>query len=155
MAKWRAKSQIGSLILDHQKSGIALISLRSGGVLDTIENILTRAITLLQTSSRLEVFKRSYGPPKLRESQFRKFWDSNLRVLGQNDICMLAPWPSINNTIRGKVVAFPKSRPCWVLWVRVCLWFIYAPKVLQLCTNQLIVWFVQVRVNNWLVCHSS
>ncbi len=25
--------------------------------------------------------------------------------------------------------------------------FVYAPKVLQLCTNQLIVWFVQICVN--------
>jgi hypothetical protein len=40
------------------------------------------------------------------------------------------------------VVASPKSRLWWVLWICVCLWFIYAPKVRQLCTNQLVVWFV-------------
>jgi hypothetical protein len=28
-------------------------------------------------------------------------------------------------------------------------------KVLQLCTNQLVVWFVQVHMDNWLACHSS
>jgi hypothetical protein len=39
------------------------------------------------------------------------------------------------------------------LWVHVCPWLVHAPKVLQLCTNQLFVWFVQVRVNNWPACH--
>jgi hypothetical protein len=34
-------------------------------------------------------------------------------------------------TIRGKVVASPKSGPWWVLWVRVCPWFVRAPK----CSN--------------------
>ncbi len=29
----------------------------------------------------------------------------NLGVLGQNDIWVQAPWPDIENTIRGKVVA--------------------------------------------------
>jgi hypothetical protein len=42
-------------------------------------------------------------------------------------------------------VAFPKSRPWWI-WI--CLWLILALKVLQLCINQLVVWFVQVRVND-------
>jgi hypothetical protein len=32
---------------------------------------------------------------------------------------------------KGKMVASPKSRSWWVLWVRVCLWW---PKVFQLCT---------------------
>jgi hypothetical protein len=44
-------------------------------------------------------------------------------------------------TIREKLVASPKSRPWWVLWVRVYSWFVLASKVLQLCTNQLVVWF--------------
>jgi len=42
---------------------------------------------------------------------------------------------------RGKVVASPKSGLWWILWVRVCPWFVLASKVLQLCTNQLVVWF--------------
>jgi hypothetical protein len=42
---------------------------------------------------------------KLWESQFREFRDSNLGVLGQNDIWVLALMLSTNNTIRGKVVA--------------------------------------------------
>jgi hypothetical protein len=52
-----------------------------------------------------------------------------LGVLGQNDIWVLAPWPCIVNTIRGKVVASPKSGLWWVSWVRVCMWFVRAPKV--------------------------
>ncbi len=52
---------------------------------------------------------QSYGPPKLRESQFWEFWDFHLGVPGQNDIWVLVPWPGINNTIRGKVLASPKS----------------------------------------------
>jgi hypothetical protein len=68
---------------------------------------------------------------------------------------VLAPWLSTKNIIRGKVVVFPKFGPWWVLWVRVCSWFIHAPKMLQLCTNQFVIWFVQVRVSNWFGCHSS
>jgi hypothetical protein len=37
----------------------------------------------------------------------------------------------------------PKFKLWWVLWVEVCPWFVIcAPKVFQLCINQLIVWFV-------------
>ncbi len=72
----------------------------------------------------------------------KKLGSASLGVLGQNDICMQAPWPSIENTVRGKVVASPKSKLWWVLWICVCPWFVRAPKVLELCTNQLVVWFV-------------
>ncbi len=89
----------------------------------------------------MKVFTKSYGPPKSWESQFREM--------------TFGSWPGIKNTIRGKVVASLKSRPRWVLWICVCMWLVHAPKVLQLLINQLIVWFVQVRVNNWLFCHSS
>jgi len=61
--------------------------------------------TLFETSFQLEVCTQSYGPPKSWESQFKEFWDSNLRVSGQNDIWVLALWPSTKNIIRGKVVA--------------------------------------------------
>jgi hypothetical protein len=49
---------------------------------------------------------------------------------------------------KGNVVASPKSRSWWVLWARVCLWFILTPKVFKLCINQLVVWFVQFRVSD-------
>jgi hypothetical protein len=96
--------------------------------------------------------------PKIAKIPISKFWefqDSHLGVPGQNDIWVLAPWLSTKNIIRWKVVASPKSGPWWVLWVYVCLWFVHAPEVLWLCINQLVVWFVRVRVNNWIACCSS
>jgi hypothetical protein len=59
----------------------------------------------------------------------------------------MALWWSIDNTIRGKVVVSPMFGSWWVLWICVCPCLIYAPKVFQLCTNQLVVWFVQICVN--------
>ncbi len=151
MAKRRADSQIDNLISDHSKLGIAPISLRAGGIRHTIGKIPTRATMLLQTSFQSEVCTQSYEPPKLRESQLWEFWDSPLGVLGQNAIWMLVPWPATKYTIRGKVVASPKFGSRWVLWVRICPWLVLTPKVLQPCINQLIVWFVQVRVSDWLL----
>jgi len=51
---------------------------------------------------------------------------------------MLAPWPRTENTIRGKVVASPESRPWWVLWVHVCPWLVRAPKVYDSTLNNLL-----------------
>jgi hypothetical protein len=65
-----------------------------------------------------------------------------LWISGQNAIWVLDPWPGPKYTMRGKVAASPKSRQWWVLWVQVCSWFVLAPKMLKLCTNQLVVWFV-------------
>jgi hypothetical protein len=74
-------------------------------------------------------------------------------VLGQNAIWMWASWRGIEYIIRGKVVASPKSGMCWVLWVQVCSWLVLAPKVFQLCTNQLVVWFC-VSLCEWVnACH--
>jgi hypothetical protein len=56
---------------------------------------------------------------------------------------------------RGRWLLPPKCGPLWVLWVCVCPWFIRAPKVFQLCINQLVVWFVQIHMNNWSAYHSS
>ncbi len=104
--------------------------------------VLGKDTILVQTSLQLEVCTQSYGPPKSWESQFREFWDSNLGVPTQNDIWVMAPWPSIENIIRGKVMASPKSRPWWILWIHVCLWLVHALKILQLRINQLVVWFL-------------
>jgi hypothetical protein len=62
-------------------------------------------------------------------------------------IWMWPPWRAIENTIWGKVVASPKSRSWWVLWVQGSPWLILAPKVFKLCTNQRVVWFVQIRMS--------
>jgi hypothetical protein len=111
--------------------------------------ILTRDTTLLQTSSQLEVCSQSYEAPNSWESQLWEFRDSHLGVPRQNVIWMWTSWKGTKYTIRGKVMACPKSGLWWVLWIRVCPWFVLAPKVFKLCTNQLVVWFVQVRVSNW------
>jgi hypothetical protein len=115
------------------KVGNQPYSLCASGMPHTIGKILKRAITFLYTLSQLEVW-RSYGPPKLQGC---------------------CPLPGTENTIRVPVVASPKFGLWWVLWVRVCMWLMHAPKVLQLCTNELVVLFVQVRVSNWLAYHSS
>jgi len=62
---------------------------------------------------------------------FWEFWDSHLGVPRQNDIWVLAPWAGTKNTIRGKVVASPKSGFWWILWVCVCSWLVCALK----CSN--------------------
>jgi len=50
------------------------------------------------------------GPPKLWKSHIKEFRDSNLRISGQNDIWVLAPWPDTNNIIRGEGGGFPQVR---------------------------------------------
>jgi hypothetical protein len=76
---------------------------------NTVEKLLTKATTLPQTSSQLEVCTWSNGAPKLWESQLWEFWDSHLGVLGQNAIWMWPLWRGVNSTRRGKVMASPKS----------------------------------------------
>jgi hypothetical protein len=122
-----------------------------------IEKLLKRAIILLQTSPQLEVCKKKVmGLQSHRNPNFWNFEIPNLWVPGQNDIWVQALWPGIENTIRGKVMASPKFGPCWVFWICVCPWFVCAPKMLQLRTNQLVVWFVWfVWIIDPLVTHPS
>ncbi len=42
-------------------------------------------------------------------ANFKNFGTPNLGLPGQNDIWVLAMWPSIDNTIRGKVMGSPSS----------------------------------------------
>jgi hypothetical protein len=135
--------------------GITLTSLRASGLWHIIRKLSIKATTFIQTSPQSGVCTQSYGPPKLEESQFWEFRDSHLRVPKQNDIWVLVPWPNTKYTIRGKVMVSPKFGLWWVLWVLVCSWLVRAPKVFQLHINQLVVWFVHVRVSNWLACQSS
>jgi len=74
-------------------------------------------------------------------------------VPGQNDIWVLVPCPNTEYTIRGKVVASPKSGPWWVLWVHVCPWLVCAPKcsnyalpnlLFSLCRSM---WVIELLVN--------
>jgi hypothetical protein len=68
-------------------------------------------------------------------------------------IWVLVLWLSTWYTIRGKVVASPKSRLWWVLWVCVCLWFVYAPKCSNYALTNLLfgfwrsVWMIEMFVN--------
>jgi len=113
----------------------------------------------LQISFRPHLNERSahkvIGFQSCRNLNFENFGTSNLRVPGQNDTWVMAPWPSKKNIIMGKVVVSPQSGLWWVLWVRVYSWLVRATKVLQLCTNQFIVWFEHVHVNNWPTFHST
>jgi len=56
---------------------------------------------------------------------------------------------------KGEGGGFPKSGLWWVLWVWVSLWFVLTSKVLQLCTNQLVVWFCASLCEWVIVCHFS
>jgi hypothetical protein len=47
-------------------------------------------------------------------------------------------------------VASPKFGPWGVLWIRSCPWLVLAPRVLKLCTNQL-VWFMKIHVNDYVL----
>ncbi len=87
-----------------------------------------------------------------KSPNFENFSTPKLGVSEQNDVWVLAPWSDKENTIKGKVVASLKFGSWWILWVCVCLRLIHASKVLQLCINQLVIWFVPVYVSNWLAC---
>ncbi len=78
------------------------------------------------------------GPQSHGSPNFENF-GTPIWVSGQNVIWMWASWRGTEYTIRGEVVASPKSGSWWILWIQGCPWFILAPKVLQLCTNQLVI----------------
>jgi len=149
MAKRRVGSQIGNLTPNHKKSGIALkwCDTYCWKTLDKDFKPLT--------SIQSKVCTQSYGPPKSWESQVKEFQDFNLGVLGQNDIWVLTPWLSRENIIKGKVMASP-SLSCGEFCESV---FARGLSMHQKCSNyaliNLLFIFLQVRVNNWLGCHSS
>jgi hypothetical protein len=59
------------------------------------------------------------------------------------------------NYYKGEGGGFPQGRVVMSL-VNPCLLVVRSwPKMLQLHTNQLVVWFVQAHVNNWLAWHFS
>jgi len=80
MAKRRAGSQTANLTPNHKKSRIDSIYLATGGVPHIVENLSTRATTLLQIAPQSEVCSQSYGAPKSRESQLAGFQDSRSGV---------------------------------------------------------------------------
>ncbi len=126
MAKRKVGNQIANLIPNHKKLGIALISLHVGGMPHTFGKFSMRATMLFLNFTSIRGLHTKLWASKVAGVPI-------LGILGQNDIWMLASWPSIDNTIRGKVVASPKSRSWWILWVHLCPWFVRASKMLQLC----------------------
>jgi hypothetical protein len=96
------------------------ISLCIGVMPHTIGKLSTRVTTLLQTSSQSEVCTQSYGPPKSWESQLWEFQDSQVGVLGQNDIWVLISWPNTKYTIKGEGGGLPQVRAV-VSFVSLCL----------------------------------
>ncbi len=137
--KRRVENQIDNLIPDHKKSKIDPTSMRADGVRYTVGKLSTKAINLLQTSSRSQVWTKKYSLAKLQKSNLNSFetplWESR----DKKAIWMWASQRGIENTIWGKVVASPESRPWWVLWIQSHLWLVLTPKVLQHSTNQLVV----------------
>jgi hypothetical protein len=99
--------------------------------------------------------QESMDVQSVKSLNFGNFGTLYLGVLGKTSFGCNPLWRITKNIIRGKVVALPKSRLWWVLWICVCMWLVYAPKMFQLCTNKLVVWFVQINMNNWLTCQSS
>jgi hypothetical protein len=71
--------------------------------------------------------------------------------------CHLDVGPMANHRIyyKGESGGFPQVGAAMSLVNLNFPWLVLAPKVFQLCTNQLVVWFVQVRVTNWNACHST
>jgi hypothetical protein len=60
---------------------------------------------------------------------------------GQKAIWMWPPWRNAENTIKGEGGGFPQVRTMLNLVNPSCPWFVLAPKVLQLCTNHLMLVF--------------
>jgi hypothetical protein len=137
--KERVENQSVNFTPDHSKLGIIMIYLCVDGMQHIFCKLFTKAKTFLYTSSQSEVYTKNYGRPKLWESQFQKFQDSQLGNPRTKWHLGTAPWLGTKNTIKGKVMASPKFRLWWILWVCVCPWFVHAPKMFQPCTNQLII----------------
>jgi len=87
--------------------------LAANNVPHIVGKLSTKATTLLQIALRSEVCSQSYGASKSRKSQLAGFQDSHMGVPRESwerkAIWMWAPWKGAKYTIRGKVVASPKS----------------------------------------------
>ncbi len=135
MAKRRAGSQIASLTPDHKKLGINPIYLGTKSVRHTVGKLPTRATTLLQIASPLEVCSQSYGAPKLRESQLARFRDSHLGVSRQKGHLDVGPMERCRVYYKGEGGGFPQVWAVVSLVCPCCPWFL-------LCTNHLV----------WVLC---
>jgi len=142
MATRRARSQTANLTPNQKKSGIDSIYLAADNILHTVEKILMRATTLLQTALRSEVCSQSYEAPKSRESWRAGFRDSHEGVPGEKNHLDVGPLERSKVYYKGEGGGFPQVRAVVSLVCPCCLWLVLAPKVLQLCTNHFM----------WLMC---
>jgi hypothetical protein len=117
MAKRKVRSQTGSLTPDHEKSGVNPIPLHASGLQHTVGKLLRRATTSLETSSRSEVYKRSYHRAKSREVQPWRFQDSHLGVPGQKNHLDEGVAERCRVYYIGEDGGFPKFELWWV-WNR-------------------------------------
>jgi hypothetical protein len=115
--------------------GIDSIPLRAGGVWHTIGKLSTRATTLLETSTQSEVYTQSQNCDSANFGNFETpTWKSRERHIVY---------------YKGEGGGFPQVQAVVSLVSPNCPWFVLAPKVLQLCTNRLVlvlcrsVWIVK------------
>jgi hypothetical protein len=78
----------------------------------TVGKFLTKATTLLYPSLQLTVYTKSYGLPKLQESQF---WDSQLGSFGTKCYLGVGPMARHEKYYKGEGDGFPR------VWVVVSL----------------------------------
>ncbi len=126
----------------QKKSRIDPIYLDADNVRHTVEKLLMRATTLLQTTPRSEVCLQSYGAPKLRESRLARFRDSHSKVPGEKSHLDVGPVERCKVYYKGEGGGFPQVQAVVSLMCVCCPWFVQAPRVFQLCTNHLV----------WVVC---
>jgi hypothetical protein len=106
-----------------------------------VGKVLRRATSLLQTSSKSEVWAGCYELPKSRESKPGQFRDSSLGVPGLKAIWMWVWRSNAENTIWGKAVASLEFGLWWVKWVRVARGLSQHQEWFRMWTNQLVSWF--------------
>jgi hypothetical protein len=83
----------------------------------TVEKLLMKAITYLQTSSQSEVYMQSYGAPKSKESQPWRFQDSHLGVPGEKSHLDVGPVERCRVYYKGEGGGFPQV---WAMVSLVC-----------------------------------
>jgi hypothetical protein len=88
-----------------------MIYLLVGGVLHILGKLLIRVTIFLKLHLNKRSTKEVLGLQSCKSPNFGNFGTPKLRVSGQNDIWVLVPWPSIESTIRGRVVDSLKSGP--------------------------------------------
>jgi hypothetical protein len=116
---WESNYQTDSLTSDHKKLRIDPTPGCEEGVQHTVEKILRRATSLLQTSFQFEVWAENCDLSKSRESKPGQSRDFSLGVPGIKAIWMRVRWSNTENNIWGKVVVSLEFGPWWVQWVNV------------------------------------